>query len=137
MPQPRTLLATRQLTAVDQRRNVVFLQQDHNTLIQQINYTFSSHVRHLTGQFTQYSNACTITFIVCKISRKKKQIPSPRDPGSSRFHPRDIPAESAGFPPSPFPCRPPSQTPTRTLHYSDYSAVADGPARCAASHRSW
>ena len=33
-----------------------------------INYTFCSHIRNFTGPFTWYSNACTWSFIVCKIS---------------------------------------------------------------------
>ena len=71
----------------------------------------------------QYSNACAEIFIVCEFSKAshagfpQKQIPSPRNPRSSHFHPprysrhvcphsRGIPTESAGFPLSPFQRRP-------------------------------
>jgi len=52
----------------------------------------------------QYSNACARIFIVCKFPKAspagfpQKQIPSPRNPRSSHFHPRGIHATSVPIP---------------------------------------
>jgi len=57
----RTLLTTVGPITVDQRRNIIVFgnKTKIDSTASAINCIFISHVRHFTGQFTQYSNACT------------------------------------------------------------------------------
>jgi len=104
-----------------------------------IRYIFRNHVINFTAQFTEHSNAFARFVIVCRISKATPRgsrkitnsihagspqlpFPSPRYSRNIRPYSRRFPAESAGFPPSPFPYRPLICSTTQT-YYSIYGLV--------------
>ena len=72
-------------TAVDRCGNIIILTRlKHHSTVSAINCLFTSSIRHFTGQFTLYSNACSrilslAIFLKCFRSSRR-----------NRFHPRRI-----------------------------------------------